>query len=774
MQGKVSVGIGVCRQWLMSTVHDCRVLCAVVLVGFLLVAVPATAVERLEVDNPGDSAYLSHRLRVIHSTKPTPEEPPIPQLWQVLRPAIGDTASGLYLSSYNTADADDRPSVFGLFTYPGRKLLKDTPVRGVIRDWRPLASHRDEPITVLYTSYIRDTAYVSRLAVETGHLTSVYLAHGRDERPSGNNKWEPWIDILLVNDYDFDSTQEVFVYINSERESNPAIRTLYCIDATTLSIEWALRVASPIHRGDLCVSDSPDDTSVLFLGYNTKQGYSDSLFTDLMAHLVKVDHKGQVVFQYECAERHFDGDIVPVPSHSRLYVSHVLPFPGAEQLSIGPDEYRLSAIDWEGRVLASTVLANLPRRLWAHTFGDDPERRLCVQMKNGVVQVYDSALTLIAQSDSVAYLDYLGRVKIAGQADPVILCDDGVYTKGFEKLAHMPVPTSSIEVLGYDDQGNARSFLVNGVPAAIVALEKKSTAELVGVFYRRNQNAVLMVLTGLIVAVVIVNYYRRKSKATLAIIARQRDELRETHRALQEAQKTIIAQEKYRQARDIAGGFGHEIRNALLPAETALERLRTTLANIDKDNQHNRYVTSIDRAINRVFDLTDVISGYLKLDRTFTPVRVDLNDVIRESIESHRIRIEEQGVEVQWEPLHESSVLGDHVQLQSVISNVLINSLDALREQSHSAIAITVSDERDLVRVRLEDNGQGIRAEDQSRIFDTFYSTKPRSGHGLGLSIVKRIVEMHGGTIEIRSEYGHHTTVEFTLKSAHMKQDTSQ
>ncbi|MBD3297102.1 MAG: GHKL domain-containing protein [candidate division Zixibacteria bacterium] len=763
MPNEVSGGDGVCR-WL----------CAVVVAVSLLVAVPATAVERLEIDNPGDSAYLSHRFRIVYSTIPSPDQPTIPLLWQVIRPAVGDSVSGLYVSSYNTKDTDDRPSVFGLFTYPGRQLLKDTPVRGVIRDWRPLASHPDEPITVLYTSYSRDTAYVNRLAVETGQVTSVYLAHGRDERPTGNDKWEPWIDVLLVDDYDFDSTQEAFVYINSERQSNPAVRTLYCIDATTLSIEWSLPVASPIHRGDLCVSESPDDPSVLFLGYNAKQGFSDSRFTDLMAYLVKVDHDGQVIFQYDCAEHHFDGDIVSIPSHSRLYVSHVLPFPEAEPPPIGPDEYRLTAMDWEGHSLASTVLTSLPRRLWAHPFGNDSELWLCVQMKNGIIQVYDSTLTLIAQSDSVAYLDYLGRAKIAGLADSVMLCGDGVYTNDFEELADMPVHTSSIEVLGYDDQGNAQSFLINDVPAAVVALEKKSTAELIGVFYRRNQNAVLMVLTGLIVAVVIVNYYRRKSKATLEIIARQRDELRETHRALQEAQATIIAQEKYRQARDIAGGFGHEIRNALLPAENALERLRSALDKIDNGHQHNRYIASLDRAINRVFDLTDVISQYLKLDRTFAPVTFDLNNVIRETIDAQRLRLEEQGVTVNWTPSGGVCVLGDPVQIQSVVSNLLINSLDALREQPHPVITVTTTDDEHHVRVCIEDNGQGIPADEQSRIFDTFYTTKPRSGHGLGLAIVKRIVEMHGGTIEIQSDHGHHTTVEFTLNSALTQQEASQ
>jgi two-component system sensor kinase FixL len=114
---------------------------------------------------------------------------------------------------------------------------------------------------------------------------------------------------------------------------------------------------------------------------------------------------------------------------------------------------------------------------------------------------------------------------------------------------------------------------------------------------------------------------------------------------------------------------------------------------------------------------------------------------------------------------HLPAVLGDKIQLQQVILNLVVNAADAINTANADTRKITIqtgkSGEQN-IRVSIKDTGPGIDAEQITRIFDPFYTTKTE-GVGIGLSIVKTIIEAHGGTVGAENNPDRGAAFWFTL-----------
>jgi len=241
----------------------------------------------------------------------------------------------------------------------------------------------------------------------------------------------------------------------------------------------------------------------------------------------------------------------------------------------------------------------------------------------------------------------------------------------------------------------------------------------------------------------------------LALIAAQKTELEETHHGLKAAQAKLVEAEKYQQAKDIAGGFAHEIRNALFPADglvTKSIRLHVQMHNLPGvflDHCHG-----IRRSIQRAIDLTEQISSYTQLESKYAPEPVRLHDVITETVSANRSRIDDNVVMVSVDVPDDAIVAANRSQAYTVFNNLLLNALDAVEGVTDAMISVLAECNAETVEVRFVDNGIGIQNTDIDRVFDTFFSTKPNSGTGLGLSMTRKIVEAYGGSISVHSDSG--------------------
>ena len=260
------------------------------------------------------------------------------------------------------------------------------------------------------------------------------------------------------------------------------------------------------------------------------------------------------------------------------------------------------------------------------------------------------------------------------------------------------------------------------------------------------------------------NLFRSRLSRQRHALAMTNQQLAEAHEALKQAQATILVQEKYRQAKDIAGAFAHEIRNALFPADSALTKLAQLRHGTEPDPERlDRLHDSVKRAVTRAVNITDEIATYTKLDTEFAPETVPLRQLVNELIRAHSVLLEERGVKISVMTSDELSVRSNGRQLSRVLANLLLNSLDALAGRPDPAVAIQWQRNGNRVILLFIDNGSGISEGNLGRVFDAFFSTKPTNGTGIGLAMSKKIIEMYGGTIAVTSQIDVGTTFTITL-----------
>ena len=189
----------------------------------------------------------------------------------------------------------------------------------------------------------------------------------------------------------------------------------------------------------------------------------------------------------------------------------------------------------------------------------------------------------------------------------------------------------------------------------------------------------------------------------------------------------------------------------LAAPEPDLDELRATLADIVADER-------------RAGDLVQKLRRFLRRGEVERG-ELDLRGVLEEVLHLVGREAEARGVRLHLEIADAlPKIVGDRVQLQQVVLNLLSNAIDAVAAGDRPAREVTVLAGRsgDGVRVEVRDSGVGMDAETLARIFQAFFTTKPK-GMGLGLSISRTIVEAHGGTLSAHSAPGMGSTFRIEL-----------
>jgi PAS domain S-box-containing protein len=202
--------------------------------------------------------------------------------------------------------------------------------------------------------------------------------------------------------------------------------------------------------------------------------------------------------------------------------------------------------------------------------------------------------------------------------------------------------------------------------------------------------------------------------------------------------------------------LAHELRNPLAPIVNSLEILR--LADGDPGliakahGAMDRQVRHLVRLVDDLLDISRITSNRLELRRE----RVDLGSVLQHAIEGSRAQLDEAGHQLQVSlPPEPVSLDADPTRLSQVFSNLLTNA--ARYTEPGGSIRLFVTLEPETAVITVQDTGIGIPAEKLPRVFDMFTQVNPafqasRSGLGIGLSLVKRLVELHGGSVTAASE----------------------
>ncbi len=211
----------------------------------------------------------------------------------------------------------------------------------------------------------------------------------------------------------------------------------------------------------------------------------------------------------------------------------------------------------------------------------------------------------------------------------------------------------------------------------------------------------------------------------------------------------------------LAAGVAHEIGNPLNSLYLHLQYLQRLVGREEFDRESA--TEELQESRKEVERLDAIINQFLKALRPGKPEMrlLDLKELVLESLKfmQHEITQREVKVEFTWSD-DIPAVDGDSGQLKQAFYNLTRNALQAMPTGGQLQIRCTSSDE--FVSLSVTDSGNGIKAEDLSHLFDAYFTTK-RTGTGLGLMIVERIVREHGGSLSVDSSEGHGATFTISL-----------
>ena len=210
--------------------------------------------------------------------------------------------------------------------------------------------------------------------------------------------------------------------------------------------------------------------------------------------------------------------------------------------------------------------------------------------------------------------------------------------------------------------------------------------------------------------------------------------------------------------RDLVVNVSHELRTPL----TAIKGYAETIEGIDEENNH--YLEIIKRHTDRLIKIVEDLLILNELEESGTRVEnesVDLKNLVGQVANMFDGRLSDKKLQLRIEAEEQvPTVQGDFLKLEQVFINLVDN---AIKYTEEGEITITLSKEEEYVRAEVQDTGIGIPADHIPRIFERFYTvnkshSRQLGGTGLGLSIVRHIVNLHRGSVELRSTTGVGTT----------------
>ncbi|QUS38054.1 hybrid sensor histidine kinase/response regulator [Tardiphaga alba] len=234
------------------------------------------------------------------------------------------------------------------------------------------------------------------------------------------------------------------------------------------------------------------------------------------------------------------------------------------------------------------------------------------------------------------------------------------------------------------------------------------------------------------------------------LVFRDITERQRSEEALSRAQADLVQVARLTTMGELAVSIAHEINQPLLAfvtnAETCLLRLSQEPPDLFEAQQ------AAERAVGNGHRAGDVVRRIRALIQKSEPeaTPLDLGCIVHEVLDLLRAEFRRRSVMLKVDVSPRlPPVKGDRIQLQQVLVNLIMNSLEALTEQMEAERTVSVGarlgDEGEVI-IKVEDNGSGLESSNMDRMFDPFFTTKP-GGMGMGLSISKSIVEAHGGTI---------------------------
>ena len=232
-------------------------------------------------------------------------------------------------------------------------------------------------------------------------------------------------------------------------------------------------------------------------------------------------------------------------------------------------------------------------------------------------------------------------------------------------------------------------------------------------------------------------------------------------------EKNLIEKEN----KELISNISHDLKTPITAVKGYVEGIMDGVA--DTPEKMDRYVRTIYNKTNEMDHLINELTFYSKIDTNRIPYtfsKLNVEDYFADCAEEVGLELETRGIELVYANYVEKDVMviADGEQIRRVIHNIISNAIKYM-DKPKGIIQIRIKDVGDFIQIEIEDNGKGIGPKDLPYIFDRFYRTdvsrnSSKGGSGIGLSIVKKILEDHGGKVWATSRLEIGTIMYFVLR----------
>ncbi len=225
------------------------------------------------------------------------------------------------------------------------------------------------------------------------------------------------------------------------------------------------------------------------------------------------------------------------------------------------------------------------------------------------------------------------------------------------------------------------------------------------------------------------------------------------------------------QNRELISNISHDLKTPITAVKGYVEGIMDGVA--DTPEKMDKYLRTIYNKANDMQKLINELTIYSNVENNRIPYnfhRINVADYFGDCVEEVGLDLENKNIKLNYSNMvsPDTMVIADPEQMKKVVNNIISNSVKYM-DKPNGVIDIRILDEVDSICVEIEDNGKGIAQKDLPKIFERFYRTdasrnSAQGGSGIGLSIVRKIIEDHGGYIWATSREGEGTCMHFVMR----------
>lgn len=224
------------------------------------------------------------------------------------------------------------------------------------------------------------------------------------------------------------------------------------------------------------------------------------------------------------------------------------------------------------------------------------------------------------------------------------------------------------------------------------------------------------------------------------------------------------------ESREMISNITHDLKTPITAIKGYVEGIMDGVA--DTDEKKERYLKTIYNKACEMDRLINELTFYSKVDTdkiNYNFKKIYLSDYFADCVDDIRTDLDAAGIELKYinRLNSDTAIAADPEQFYKVINNIIGNSVKYM-ENEHGIVEIELYEEKNDIHIDISDNGKGIDAKDIEHVFDRFYRSdtsrnSTKGGSGIGLSIVKKIIKDHGGSVTAESEPGVRTSIKIVL-----------